>query len=89
MWHDVVFRRQACCAVRYRDSGLIALLGGRVLERILDYGRAPARGALEGRWMPAGSALSLEVRVGGHPLARLTDVNRDGRVDQVLVRTMH
>ncbi len=88
VWHDVVFRREACCAAGYRDAGLVALLGGRVLERLLVAGHAPARGALEGRWVAAGRALSLEVRVGGRPLARLTDVNRDGRVDRVLVRAL-
>lgn len=89
-WEDIVLR-----APRDRErrsgtvdrGGLIDILGDVIYGRLVDENRRVGGSEpLSGRWLrPGGSADVLQIRSGGVPVAELTDVNGDGRVDAVLV----
>ena len=87
-WEDVILGRPD--GRRERDridrGGLADILGGVILGRLDAQGRALGGGALEGRLIE-GRTRVLQVRSGDLPLAELMDVDRDGRVDRVLLRT--
>jgi hypothetical protein len=89
-WDDVVLR-----APRGTDrrsgvmdrGGLIDVVGDVVFGRLTAEGsRMGATGPLTGRWLHTNSgAAVLQVRSGGIPVAELTDLNGNGRVDAVLI----
>jgi hypothetical protein len=65
---------------------LADLLGSVLLNRFENYGRQYSQGSTTGRWSLDGGASVLQLYVGGLPVARLVDMNRDGRVDNVYLR---
>lgn len=69
------------------QGGLIDVLGDVVFGRVDDQRRRLGGSApLEGRWMqPRDGMRVLQIRSGGVPVAELTDVDGDGRVDYSLV----
>ena len=89
-WEDVILR-----APRDRDrrsgtvdrGGLIDILGDVVFGRLVQENRRiGGTEPLTGRWIrPGGVADVLQVRSGGVPVAELSDLDGDGRVDAVLV----
>jgi len=89
-WDDVVLR-----APRGTDrrggtldrGGLIDVLGDVVFGRITAEGsRLGASQPMTGRWIsPDGRARVLQVRSGAIPVAELTDLTGDGRIDAVLI----
>jgi hypothetical protein len=89
-WDDVILR-----APRGQDrrsgavdrGGLIDVLGDVVFGRITAEGaRLGASEPLTGRWVQGeGGAAVLQIRSGVRPVAELTDLNGDGRVNAVLV----
>jgi hypothetical protein len=85
-WEDVVLRQPRRDS-RYGQPSLGDILGSVVLGRLTDYEhRLGLRGALDARTLDLGrNGSALQVRAGGVPLAELTDFNRDGRVDLVLL----
>ena len=84
-WEDVIFgddRRSRQRGVLDRRT-LGDVLGDVVLGRLA--GQAGS-GELSGRWItPRDGARVLQVQAGGRPLAELTDLNGDGRVDAILL----
>lgn len=91
-WEDVIFgdrapergeRRER----RVRQSTIGDILGGTVLGRLADHGQQLGlKGEVDGRWVPTRVGSVLQIRMGGTPLAELTDADRDGKVDVVLLR---
>jgi hypothetical protein len=89
-WDDVILR-----APRGTDrrsgvmdrGGLIDVLGDVVFGRLTAEGsRLGATGPLTGRWLQTNSAAAvLQIRSGGIPVAELTDLDGNGRVDAVLI----
>lgn len=89
-WEDVIFGgpRERERRVGTTDrGGLIDVLGDVVYRRLVDENRRLGGSApLSGRWIrPGGVADVLQVRSGSLPVAELTDLDGDGRVDAVLV----
>jgi hypothetical protein len=89
-WEDVVFRSPR----RYSDDrvlergSLLDILGQVVLGRIEARGQRVAGAApLSGRWAPAThkGGRVLQIRAGTIPLAELSDLDGDGRIDAVLL----
>lgn len=86
---DVVFRR-----VPGRDGALLdraslgEILGVVVLERLLSELGLHRRVPVSGRWLELADRRGqvLQIRSGSRPLAELTDLDRDGGVDVMLVR---
>ncbi len=68
-------------------GGLIDVLGDVVFGRIdAERARVGGRAPLEGRWLELGDGGHvLQIRSGSRPVAELTDLNGDGRVDVALV----
>lgn len=68
-------------------GGLMDVLGDVVFRRVDDQRRRLGGSApLEGRWVqPREGMRVLQIRSGGVPVAELTDVDGDGRVDYSLV----
>lgn len=89
-WEDVIFggprERQRRIGTTDR-GGLVDILGDRVYRRLVDENRRlGGREPLSGRWInPGGVANVLQVRSGSIPVAELSDLDGDGRVDAVLV----
>ncbi|MEX2582576.1 MAG: hypothetical protein WD766_04855 [Gemmatimonadota bacterium] len=86
-WEDVIFGGQQRQRSGSLDRGGLAdVLGDVIYGRILDVSRATGGNEpLVGRWLrPGGSASVLQVRAGSLPIAELSDVDGDGRVDAVL-----
>lgn len=89
-WEDVILRaprgreRQSGAMDR---GGLIDILGDVVYGRLVQENRrVGGEQPLSGRWIrPGGVADVLQVRSGSVPVAELTDLDGDGRVDAVLV----
>jgi hypothetical protein len=90
VWGEIVFESQS-----RQPAGQIVGTAG--LERILGRSRLDqlrherpyreGQSALEGRWIEVGrGGRALQVRAGGAPVAELSDVDGDGRVDAVLMR---
>jgi hypothetical protein len=89
-WDDVVFRqpRDRRRSGALDEPTLIETLGRVVFGRLQGHGQQlGAQGPLTGRWIAAGpgSGQVLQLRSGGVPIAELTDLDGDGRVDLVLV----
>lgn len=89
-WEDVILgapretsRRQSTLD----QGGLIDILDDVVLGRVrTESRRLGATGPLEGRWVPLqDGGRVLQIRSGSLPVAELTDLNGDGRVDVALV----
>ena len=77
---------------RYRHGsvldrrGLVDILGEAVLGRLIREARLDRRAPVHGRWMaPRGRTGVLQIRSGTRPVAELSDVDGDRRVDVVLV----
>lgn len=86
-WGDIVLGPRP--DTRRRDAtldrgGLLDVLGRVILGR-LEQHPAAGSGRLTGRLLE-GNDRVLQVRAGSVPLAELVDLDRDGRVDRVLVR---
>lgn len=86
-WGDIILRDRA----RYRRggvidrSGLMAILGDVVFARLARDARLGRTDLVSGRWLsPYGRGSVLQIRSGSRPLAELSDVDGDGRVDAVL-----
>jgi hypothetical protein len=90
-WDDAVFRGADRRRGALDRGGLIDVLGDVVLGRVAAEGsRLGAHEPLSGRWiMPEGSARVLQIRSGQIPIAELTDLNGDGRIDAVLISQRH
>ena len=85
-WENVIFRNPLPSNRRIDQPTVRDILGSVILGRLTDYSaRLGARGPIEGRTFTVGNASVLQLRAGGIPLAELTDQNRDGRVDLVLL----
>lgn len=69
------------------QGGLMDVLGNVVYGRVDgERRRLGGTAPLEGRWLqPRDGMKVLQIRSGGIPVAELTDVNGDGRVDYTLV----
>ena len=86
-WEDVILRRPTSTNRRLEQQTLRDVLGATVLGRLSTHAsRLGARGALDGRLVNLAGGSVLQLRAGGVPLAELTDRNRDGRFDLVLLR---
>ena len=86
-WEDVVLGtpRYPQRTTRLDRRGLLDILGDVVLGRLESQRRVDGR-RLSGRWLaPTGRARVLQIRAGSIPVAELSDLNGDGRVDAVLV----
>ncbi len=72
-----------------RHEEVVEILGRVVVERVYAGVGYPREMKLQGRWYPApGHARVLQLRAGSTPLAELTDLDDDRRVDRVfLART--
>lgn len=86
-WGDIVFRGSN----RRRDehlgrTALAQLLGNTLLNRFESYGRQYGRGPVTGYWTPQSNGNVLQLSIGSIPIARLIDLNRDRRVDYLLLR---
>lgn len=95
-WDGVVFHERTGFVRpdgRLGASELRQLLGAEVFGRLADVARQERRSGdfLNGRWAPTDGrrARVLQVRVTDEPLAELSDVDGDGRVDAVLLHTGH
>ena len=84
-WEDVVLGRPGDPRQRQVDRrGLLDILGDVVLGRLESQNRLDGR--LSGRWLtPSSRARVLQIRAGSIPVAELSDLDGDGRVDAVLV----
>lgn len=69
------------------EPDLVEILGDVILGRVLEASGLAQRDDLSGRWTrsASGEARVLQLRAGERPLAELTDLEGDGRVDVVLV----
>jgi hypothetical protein len=71
---------------RLDRRGLGDVLGDVVLGRFESYGSRHGSGPISGQWFDDRDGAVLQLMIGGVPFASLVDVNRNGRVDQVLLR---
>ena len=86
-WEDVILRRPTSTNRRLEQQTLRDILGATVLGRLSTHAsRLGARGALDGRLVNVSGGSVLQLRAGGVPLAELTDLDRDGHFDLVLLR---
>jgi hypothetical protein len=88
-WEDVIFRSPRDRRQGNVDrGGLVETLGQVVFGRVDDHRRRlGASEPLVGRWHVdrASGATVLQLRSGNRPVAELTDLDGDGRVDLVLI----
>ncbi len=89
-WDDVILRAPRDTDRRRRtvdEGGLIDVLGDVVFGRVdRERRRVGGRAPLEGRWLNLrDGGRVLQIRSGRLPVAELSDVNGDGRVDVALV----
>ena len=88
-WEDVILRAPSDDRKRgIMDQGSLAdILGDVVFRRLSgESRRIGGDGRLTGRWIrPAGAATVLQIQSRGLPVAELTDLDGDGRIDAVLV----
>ncbi|MEX1181785.1 MAG: hypothetical protein WEF86_01020 [Gemmatimonadota bacterium] len=88
VWEDIILGRQQ----DRRDdrslgrSVLQDVLGSVVLGRFESIGRQHGSGAINGQWLMNGAASVLQLNAGSVLFAQLVDINRDGRVDDVIFR---
>ena len=86
---DIIFRQPRDRRYDQPTMGrgtLADILGAVVLGRFESFGRNYGSGAMTGRWINDYGMRTLQLNVGGMPIARLVDTNRDGRVDDVVLR---
>ena len=70
------------------SADLEVILGRPVFDRLRRHSHWEDHADLRGRWIDAGRrGRALQVRAGDVPLAELSDLDGDRRVDAVLVRT--
>ena len=88
-WEDVILRSPRGDQKQgvVDQGGLLDILGDVVLRRLSgESRRIGGDGRLTGRWMrPAGAATVLQIQSRGLPVAELTDLDGDGRIDAILV----
>jgi hypothetical protein len=88
-WGDVVFGGAwyRTRAEYLEPRALRSVVGGRPYHRLDELRRRMGvHDALVGRWVrPRNGALVLQIRSGSLPIAELSDLNGDGRVDVVMV----
>ncbi len=87
-WEDIILRAPRDRGAGVMDrGGLIDILGAVVYGRLVQENRRLGGSQpLTARWVrPGGSAAALQIRSGSVPVAELSDVDGDGRVDAVLV----
>ena|SRR5688572_16124879 len=85
-WQNVIFRNPLPSNRRLEQPTVRDILGSVILGRLTDYSRRlGANGPIDGRALQVGDASVLQLRAGGVPLAELTDWDRDGKVDLVLL----
>ena len=83
IWGDIIFRDRRYTQRQMSRGVLERILGSVVLGRFDNYGRTYyGSGSLNGRWLDNRASV-LQLYMGGTPIARLFDTNRDGRVDSV------
>lgn len=72
---------------RAGDPDLVDILGDVILGRLREASGLDDRRDLSGRWVrsSSGDARVLQLRSGARPVAELTDLEGDGRVDVVLI----
>lgn len=72
---------------RAGDPDLVEILGDVILGRLREASGLDGRRDLTGRWVrsSSGEARVLQLRSGARPVAELTDLEGDGRVDVVLI----
>jgi hypothetical protein len=86
---DIIFRQPKDRRYEQRTLGrgtLGDILGGVVLGRFERIGRYYGSAPMTGHWIHDYGVRTLQLNVGALPIARLVDVNRDGRVDEVVLR---
>ncbi|HUF51742.1 MAG TPA: hypothetical protein VMN60_13030 [Longimicrobiales bacterium] len=86
---DIVFRQPRDRRYDQQTLGrsvLSDMLGAVVLGRFETLGRRHGTGPLTGRWLNDYGTRTLQLSVGSVPIARLVDTNRDGRVDDIVLR---
>ena len=85
-WGNVIYRNPLPSNRRIEQPTVRDILDSVILGRLTDHSRRlGASGPIDGRTFYVGDASVLQLRAGGVPLAELTDWNRDGRVDLVLL----
>jgi hypothetical protein len=89
-WEDIIFGspRDRRRSGTLDERALADVLGRVALERIQTHQhQLGAHGPIAGRWIDTGArgGRVLQLRSGGIPVAELTDLDGDGRVDLVLV----
>lgn len=72
---------------RAEDPDLVEILGDVILGRLREASGLDGRRELVGRWVrsSSGDARVLQLRSGARPVAELTDLEGDGRVDVLLI----
>jgi hypothetical protein len=86
---DIIFRQPRDRRYDDRTLGrgtLGDILGSVILGRFESFGRNYGSGPLTGQWVTDYGMRTLQLNVSGVPIARLVDSNRDGRVDDVVLR---
>ena len=85
-WGDVVYHDRIPSDGRVDQPRVRDILGSVILDRLTQHSRRlGATGPIEGRSFLVDGASVLQLRASGIPIAELTDRNRDGRVDLVLL----
>lgn len=86
-WRNVDVQRRRGRDYDLGRPVLIDILGDVLYRRFEAFGRQYyGGGALTGDWFHDGRGGVLQLSVGGVPFARLVDANRNGRIDDVLLR---
>lgn len=86
---DIIFRQPRDRRYDDRTLGrgtLADILGSVILGRFESYGSQFGAGAINGRWLEDYGTRMLQLNIGSVPIARLVDSNRDGRVDDIVLR---
>ncbi|MDX1675853.1 MAG: hypothetical protein R3314_13755 [Longimicrobiales bacterium] len=86
-WGDIILMSAPRRRTAYLDRrDLTAILGEAVLRRLIREARLDRRAPLSGRWLQPHDRMGvLQLRSGSVPVAELSDVDGDRRVDAVLV----